>query len=85
MYRITATSVTADTCLTAYPGVANSISARSHIFVEIDHEIIYTAILLPSADSRRTVVSYDRANECVYSLVKFANEKVWLGELSVPT
>ena len=33
--------------------------ARSHTFVEIDHEIISTAILLPSADSRR-VVSYKR-------------------------
>ena len=88
MYRITVTSVTcltADTCLTAYPGVANSISARSHTFVEIDHEIISTAILLPSADSRRAVVSYDRANVCVYSLVKLAYEKVWLGELTIPT
>ena len=27
-------------------------------FVDIDHEIISTAILLPSADSRRDVVSY---------------------------
>ena len=27
-------------------------------FLEIDHEIISTAILLPSADSRRVVVSY---------------------------
>ena len=30
----------------------------SHTFVEIDHEIISMAILLPSADSRRVVVSY---------------------------
>ena len=30
----------ADTCLTADPGVASSIMARSHTFVEIDHEII---------------------------------------------
>ena len=28
-----------------------SIPARSHTFVEIDHEIISTVILLPSADS----------------------------------
>ena len=28
-----------------------TIPARSHIFVEIDHEIISTVILLPSADS----------------------------------
>ena len=38
-------------CLTAIPGVASSIPARSHTFVEIDHEIISTIILLPSADS----------------------------------
>ena len=36
-----------DACLTADPGVASSISARSHTFVEIDHEIISTVILLP--------------------------------------
>ena len=30
---------------------ASSIPARSHNFVEIDHEIISTVILLPSADS----------------------------------
>ena len=32
------------------PGVASSIPVRSHTFVEIDHEIISTVILLPSAD-----------------------------------
>ena len=37
--------------LNADPGVASSISARSHTFVEIDHEIISTVILLPSAES----------------------------------
>ena len=40
-----------DVCLTADPGVASSIPARSHTFVEIDHEIISTVILPPSADS----------------------------------
>ena len=40
-----------DACLTADPGVASSIAAQSHTFVEIDHEIISTVILLPSADS----------------------------------
>ena len=34
--------------LTADPGVASSIPAWSHTFVEIDHEIISTVILLPS-------------------------------------
>ena len=40
-----------DACLTADPGVASSIPARSHTFMEIDHEKISTVILLPSADS----------------------------------
>ena len=40
-----------DGCLTADPGVASSIPAWSHTFLEIDHEIISTVILLPSADS----------------------------------
>ena len=39
-----------DACLTADPGVASSIPARYHTFVEIDHEIISTVILLPFAD-----------------------------------
>ena len=40
------------------PGVVSLIPAWSHPFVVIDHEIISTTILLPSADSRRVVVSY---------------------------
>ena len=40
-----------DACLTADPGVASVIPVRSHTFVEIDHEMISTVILLPSADS----------------------------------
>ena len=40
-----------DACLTADPGVASSIPAWSYTFVEIDHEMISTVILLPSADS----------------------------------
>ena len=43
-------SLATDACLTADPGVASSIPVRSHTFVEIDHEIISTVILLPSAD-----------------------------------
>ena len=34
--------------LTADPGIASSIPAWSHTFVEIDHEIIATVILPPS-------------------------------------
>ena len=37
--------------LTADPGVPSSLRARSHTFVEIDHEIISTAMLLPTAES----------------------------------
>ena len=44
------TYLATDACLTADPGVASSIPVRSHTFVEIDHEIISTVILLPSAD-----------------------------------
>ena len=44
------TCLATDASLTADPGVASSISARSHTFVEIDHEIISTVILLPSAE-----------------------------------
>ena len=40
------TCLATDACLTADPGVASSIPARFHTFVEIDH-----VILLPSADS----------------------------------
>ena len=45
------TCLATDACLAAIPGVASSIPARSHTFVEIDHEIISTVILLISADS----------------------------------
>ena len=44
------TCLATDACLTADPGVASSIPARYHTFAEIDHEIISTVILLPSAD-----------------------------------
>ena len=44
------TCLATDACLTADSGVASSIPARYHTFVEIDHEIISTVILLPSAD-----------------------------------
>ena len=55
------TCLATDACLTADPGIASSIPARSHTFVEIDHEIISTVILLlPLIYSRRVVVSYKR-------------------------
>ena len=82
------TCLATDASLTADPGIASSIPARSHTFVEIDHEIISPVILLPSADhSRRVVVSYKRKyvhEVLVNCLFKLAQEKVWLGELTVP-
>ena len=40
-----------DASLTADPGVTSMIPAPSHTFVEIDHVIISTVILLPSTES----------------------------------
>ena len=46
------TCLATDVCLAADSGVESSIRAPSHIFEqEIDHEIISTVILLPSAES----------------------------------
>ena len=64
------------------------IRAQSHIFVEINHEIISTVILLPSADSKR-VVSYKRKyvhKVLVNCLAKLAQEKSvvrWTGRLDM--
>ena len=74
------TCLATDASLTADPGVASSIPARSHTFVEIDHEIISTVILLyPLNKSRRVVVSYKRKyvhEVLVNCLFKLAQEKV---------
>ena len=74
------TCLATDACLTADPGVASSIPVRSHTFVEIDHEMTFTVILLPSAVySRRVVVSYKRKyvhELLVNRLFKPAQEKV---------
>ena len=55
--------------------------------MEIDHEIISTVILLPSADLfKKVVVSYKRKyvhELLVNRLFKPAQEKVWLGELTI--
>ena len=59
------TCLATDVCLNADPGVASSIPARYHTFVEIDHEIISTVILLlPLIYSRRVVVSYKYVQVC---------------------
>ena len=81
------TYLATDACLTADSGDESLIPARSHTFVEIDHEIISTVILLlPLIHSRRVVVSYKRKyvhKLLVNRLIKPAQEKVWLGELTV--
>ena len=56
-----------DASLTADPGVASSIPARSHTFVEIDHEIISTVILLPSAESFKKGCCQLQAKVCAQS------------------
>ena len=60
------TCLATDTCLTADPGVASSIPARYmyHTFVEIDHEIISTVILLPSADLFKKGCCHLQAKVC---------------------
>ena len=58
------TCLAIDACLTADPGVASSIPVRSHTFVEIDHEMISTVILLPSADSFKKGCCQLQANVC---------------------
>ena len=82
------TCLATDACLTADPGVASSIPARYHTFVEIDHEIISTVILLPSADLFKKGFCQLQAKYVhkllVNRLLKPAQEKVWLSELTVP-
>ena len=73
------TCLATDASLTADPGIASLIQARSHTFVEIDHEIISTVISsLQVNHSRRVVVSYKRKyvhEELVNCLFKLAQEK----------
>ena len=61
------TCMATDASLTAYPGVASLIPARSHTFVEIDHEIISTVILLPSAESFKKGCCQLQAKVCAQS------------------
>ena len=61
------TCLATDASLTADPGVMSSIPARSHTFVEIDHEIISTVILLPSAESFKKGCCQLQAKVCARS------------------
>ena len=56
-----------DASVTADPGVASSIPARSYTFVEIDHEIFSTVILLPSAESFKKDCWQLQVKVCVQS------------------
>ena len=73
------TCLVIDAKLTADPGVASLIPAQSHTFVEIDHEIISTVILLPSAESFMKGCCQLQAKVCAWLLVnclfKLAQEK----------
>ena len=55
-----ATYLATDANLTGNPGVISWTLARSHTFLEIDHEISSMVIVLPSAESSWVVVSYKR-------------------------
>ena len=74
--------------MTAVPGATSLIPARFHTFVEIDHEIISMVILFPSADSFKKGYCQLQTKVCAqitgYRLFKLAQEKMWLGELTVP-
>ena len=61
------TCLATDASLTADPEVVSSIPARSHTFVEIDHEIISTVILLPSAESFKKSCCQLQAKVCAQS------------------
>ena len=61
------TCLATDESLTANPGVASSILARSHTFVEIDQEIISTVILLPSAEPFKKGCCQLQAKVCAQS------------------
>ena len=64
-----------DASLTEDPGVVSSIPGRSHTFVEIDHEIISTVILLPSAESFKKGCCQLQAKVCAQSTVQTCQGK----------
>ena len=61
------TCLATDTSLTEDPRVGISILARSHTFLETDHEIISTVILLPSAESFKKGCCQLQAKVCARS------------------
>ena len=69
--RSTVCSVSGNRCNSdcTDPGVASSILACSHTFMEIDHEIIETVILLPCAESFKKGCCQLQAKICARSTV----------------
>ena len=61
------TCLATDVSLNADPGVANSTPAWPHTFMEIDHEIIFTVVLLPSAESSKKGCCQLQAKVCARS------------------
>ena len=76
---LSVTCLVTDAKLTADPGVGSSIPAQSHTFVEIDHEVFSTVILLPSAESFMKGCCQLQAKVCARLLAnclfKLAQEK----------
>ena len=73
---------------TADQGIARLISVQSNTFVEINHDIIYMAILLLLIQEGVLSVTSGSSMCKKYwlnRLVKLAQEKVCLGEPAVPT
>ena len=77
--------LTVDTCLTADPGITRLIPAWSHTSVEVDHEIISMAPLIQEGFLSINCKQKYVHEVLVNGLVKLAQEKVWLGELTVST
>ena len=82
------TCLATDACLTADPGVVSSIPVGSHTSRRLIMKLFQRSFSsLPLIYSRRVVVSYKRKyvhKLLVNRLFKPAQEKVWLGELTVP-
>ena len=82
------TCLATDACLAAYPGVASSIRSGPILSWRLIMKLFLRSFSsLPLIHSRRVVVSYKRKyvhELLVNRLFKPAQEKVWLGELTVP-
>ena len=73
---------------TADPEVESLIPAWSHTFVEIDHEIISTVILLlPLIQEGLLSVTREHCAQSTGNLLSqaFPGKKMWLGELTLST